>query len=167
MFHSRLLSSSRNSWKKSCLLILQFYWHMYSSIIFLFVYSVDSCIVPSEFVISLGAVSLMNAYQDMKCTNWSKTDCRDKWRVWSQTPGMFRVCRIWKLQVTLDTSGSPIDILWGSGISRVTLWDSYESHYCKLSSIRRTLVSNRIVDHSDVVGAPPVGAAPTASSFST
>ena len=31
----------------------------------------------------------------------------------------------------------------------------------------RTLVSNETVDHGDVVGAPPVGAAPTTSSFST
>ena len=36
-----------------------------------------------------------------------------------------------------------------------------------VSNIRRTLVSNEIVDHSDVVGASPVGAAPTTSSFST
>ena len=35
------------------------------------------------------------------------------------------------------------------------------------SNIRRTLVGNEIVDHSDVVGASPVGAAPTTSSFST
>ena len=34
-------------------------------------------------------------------------------------------------------------------------------------SIRRTLVGNKTVDHSDVVGALPVGAAPTTSSFST
>ena len=34
-------------------------------------------------------------------------------------------------------------------------------------NIRRTLVGNKIVDHSDVVGASPVGAAPTTSSFST
>ena len=39
--------------------------------------------------------------------------------------------------------------------------------YRKVSNIRRTLVGNNIVDHSDVVGASPVGAAPTASSFST
>ena len=39
--------------------------------------------------------------------------------------------------------------------------------YRKLSNIRRTLVGNEIVDHSDVVGASPVGAAPTTSSFST
>ena len=39
--------------------------------------------------------------------------------------------------------------------------------YHKTSNIRRTLVSNKIVDHSDVVGASPVGAAPTTSSFST
>ena len=35
------------------------------------------------------------------------------------------------------------------------------------SDIRRTLVGNTIVDHSDVVGASPVGAAPTTSSFSS
>ena len=39
--------------------------------------------------------------------------------------------------------------------------------YRQVSNISRTLVGNKIVDHSDVVGAPPVGAAPTTSSFST
>ena len=39
--------------------------------------------------------------------------------------------------------------------------------YRKTSNISRTLVGNKIVDHSDVVGASPVGAAPTASSLST
>ena len=39
--------------------------------------------------------------------------------------------------------------------------------YSQVSDIRRTLVGNKIVDHSDVVGASPVGAAPTTSSFST
>ena len=36
--------------------------------------------------------------------------------------------------------------------------------YCKICNISRTLVGNRTVDHSDVVGASPVGAAPTTSS---
>ena len=39
--------------------------------------------------------------------------------------------------------------------------------YRQVSNIRRTLVGNQTVDHSDVVGASPVGAAPTTSSFST
>ena len=39
--------------------------------------------------------------------------------------------------------------------------------YRQVSNIRRTLVGNKIVDHPDVVGASPVGAAPTTSSFST
>ena len=38
--------------------------------------------------------------------------------------------------------------------------------YRKTSNIRRTLVGNKIVDYSNVVGASPVGAAPT-TSFST
>ena len=36
----------------------------------------------------------------------------------------------------------------------------------QVSNIRRTLVGNKIADHSDVVRASPVGAAPT-TSFST
>ena len=37
----------------------------------------------------------------------------------------------------------------------------------RVFNISRTLVGNKIVDYSDVVGASPVGAAPTTSSFST
>ena len=37
----------------------------------------------------------------------------------------------------------------------------------QVSNICGTLVGNQIVDHSDVVGASPIGAAPTTSSFST
>ena len=39
--------------------------------------------------------------------------------------------------------------------------------YHETSNMRRTLVGNKIVDHSDVVGASPVGTAPTISSFLT
>ena len=49
-------------------------------------------------------------------------------------------------------------------------WQKYhvtETNYRKTSNISRTLVGNKIVDNSDVVGASPVGAAPTTSSFST
>ena len=45
----------------------------------------------------------------------------------------------------------------------LAIWSTYR----EVSNIRRTLVGNKIVDHSDVVGASPVGAAPTTSSFST
>ena len=58
---------------------------------------------------------------------------------------------------------------------RFATWEIYECinssrlqsiPYRKTSNIRRTL-GNKIVDHSDVVGASSVGAAPTTSSFST
>ena len=39
--------------------------------------------------------------------------------------------------------------------------------YRQVSNIKPSLVGNYIVDHSDVTGASPVGAAPTTSSFST
>ena len=39
--------------------------------------------------------------------------------------------------------------------------------YRQTSNISHTIVGYKIVDHSDVVGAAPVGTAPTTSSFST
>ena len=42
-----------------------------------------------------------------------------------------------------------------------------ESNYRKTSNISSTLEGNEIVDNSDIVGASPIGAAPTTSSFST
>ena len=42
----------------------------------------------------------------------------------------------------------------------------YTEYFICTGNINRTL-SNKIVDHSDVVGASPVGAAPTTSPFST
>ena len=59
------------------------------------------------------------------------------------------------------------------GIGVIVWWlqfqwrNSEECEHRQISNIRRTLVANKIVDHSDVVGASPVGAAPTTSSFST
>ena len=41
-----------------------------------------------------------------------------------------------------------------------------EYEYRQTSNIRRTVVGNKIVDHSDVVGVSPVGAAPTTFSLS-
>ena len=37
--------------------------------------------------------------------------------------------------------------------------------YRQTSNLSCTLVGNKIVDHSDVVGAPPIGAAPTSSHY--
>ena len=48
------------------------------------------------------------------------------------------------------------------------LWMEYPCHcYRQVSNISGTLVGYKIVDHSDVVGASPVGAAPTTSLFSS
>ena len=46
-------------------------------------------------------------------------------------------------------------------------WARNNVIYRQTYNISRTLVGSMIVDHSDVVGASPVGAAPTTSSFST
>ena len=39
--------------------------------------------------------------------------------------------------------------------------------YYPTSNVSHTLVGNKIADQADVVGALPIGAAPTTSSFST
>ena len=54
-----------------------------------------------------------------------------------------------------------------SYLTIATCYPAAVNYYHQVSNIRRTLVGNQIVDHSDVVGASPVGAAPTTSSFST
>ena len=38
-------------------------------------------------------------------------------------------------------------------------------YYRQNANTKRILIGNKIVDHSDVVGASPVGAAPTTPSF--
>ena len=48
-----------------------------------------------------------------------------------------------------------------------TILGHQRARYRQTSNISRTLVGNKIVDQSDVVGASPLGAAPTASSFLT
>ena len=64
--------------------------------------------------------------------------------------------------------GGWINKLWyWPDIPRIFKAGHEKLHYRKVSNIRRTFVGNTIVDHSDVVGASPVGAAPTTSSFST
>ena len=42
-----------------------------------------------------------------------------------------------------------------------------QDQYRKTSNMSPNLVGNKIVDNSDEVGASPVGATPTTSSFST
>ena len=61
-------------------------------------------------------------------------------------------------------SESFVTIGSGNGLS-LEGTKSFYLNYRKTSYISRTLVGNKIVDHSDVVGASPVGAAPTTSSF--
>ena len=48
-------------------------------------------------------------------------------------------------------------------LNSLKIWSIYR----QTSDIMRTIVGNNNVDHADVVGASPVGAAPTTSSLST
>ena len=76
--------------------------------------------------------------------------------------------------------GNPFVIISATRVIISPMSDGYEGYhgsnmcvgpsvqaYRQTSNIRRTRVGNEIVAHSDVVGAPPVGAAPTTFSFST
>ena len=57
--------------------------------------------------------------------------------------------------------------VWGYEDDILTRKIWLEIQYRKTSNISRTSVGDEIVDNSDVVGASPVGAAQTTSSFST
>ena len=63
---------------------------------------------------------------------------------------------------------------WLEGLCLIVYWLirfyqqlKFQHKYCQVSNIRHTLVGNKIIDHSDVVVASPIGVAPTTSSFST
>ena len=75
------------------------------------------------------------------------------------------------IRITTDTPYRALtEELWGVYCEELEEnWPRYNGTalYSKTSNIRCTLVGNKIVDHSDAVGASPVGAAPTTSSFST
>ena len=73
---------------------------------------------------------------------------------------MFDLISMWKWNY-------PGEQLKHLSFSPHTYWSWKFQYYRKTSNISRTLVGNEIVDNSDVVGASPVGAAPTTSSLST
>ena len=54
-------------------------------------------------------------------------------------------------------------VLLFPGVALFIVCTEQKCTYCKVSNISRTLVDNKIVDHTEVVGASPVGAAPTTS----
>ena len=64
-----------------------------------------------------------------------------------------------------DTSIPPFQLRWSGEYNYLPI-DVLDT-YRQISNISHTLVDNKIAYHSDVVGASPVGAAPTTSSFST
>ena len=59
-----------------------------------------------------------------------------------------------------QTKGNDKTLIW---YALIVLFGKYR----QTSNIKHTLVDNKIVDYSDVVGASPVGAAPTTSSSPT
>ena len=81
---------------------------------------------------------------------------------------------ITRIIIPCDTTVSSIS--WGSGcdhlqkvywINNLYVETFWKKKYPQMSNISHILVGNLIVDQSDVVGALPVGAAATTSSFST
>ena len=98
------------------------------------------------------------------------------WLIWGvqkriQLPSKSRrvmyVTNLWRIWMHID--GLEQDCSISIALAMETLQHSTKPYtrYHKTSNISGTLVRNKIVDHSDVVGASPVGAAPTTSSFST
>ena len=73
----------------------------------------------------------------------------------------FFIWRNYRMELELPP---PLDCL----LDWLLYWQGWLTlNYHQVSNISYTLVGNKIVGHSDVVGASPVGAAPTTSSFLT
>ena len=114
------------------------------------------------------------------CGWWSEMPLRPLWHHCNVIPMVSEICPClrksgqWKMPqglIGLTSCTPPTFNSWLLGpISRTffrcncnleILFYSFR----KTSNIRHTLVGNKTVDHSDVVGASPVGADPTTSSF--
>ena len=77
-----------------------------------------------------------------------------------------KTCKYTFHDILRHTKSSSQHITINKNEDHALLSSSNSEGYRQVSNVRRTLVGNYIVDHSDVVGALPVGAAPTTSSFS-
>ena len=75
---------------------------------------------------------------------------------------------MWDLQhVYNDIHIQFLSVFWAFVCHEPDIVNTVGQFTSQTSNISGTLVGNKIVDHSDAVGAVPVGAAPTTSSFST
>ena len=87
---------------------------------------------------------------------------------WKMEPGSWQLPDISPSHLYRSTiAWTPTTAIYREYTVPVTPDPSDTGIYRKISNIRHALVGNKIVHHSDVVGASPVIAAPTASSFST
>ena len=96
---------------------------------------------------------------------WLKnTQTRRQWLIWLYTEPDYFISTEMDYFIPADYHG----LFYPAPLHPCTLHRSDTlGTYSKTSNRSRTLVCNKIVDNSDVVGASPVGAAPTTSSFST
>ena len=162
-----------NSWEPH----ISLYGHSYSAIEITHQYVYVKCILKSashgtvsQKVLCLWFISFKNiCCPEINQSNHDgahATTAKLSWRVpivdlirWSK----------WKKKIKKDFlqdfNYELLNYLWAKSSYHIPVGSHYI--YRQVSDIRRTLVGNKIVDHSDVVGASPVGAAPTTSSFST
>ena len=79
------------------------------------------------------------------------------------------ICIRWFLSNSDENVVVPFSLIHSLMLLFIILLASptFPDTYRQTFNIRRTSVGNKIVDHSDVVGAPPVGAAPSTSSLLT
>ena len=90
--------------------------------------------------------------------NWLKIMLFDCERQWLVSCEILYEQSLWIWIVVIHGDGIAIPVT-----DDESLWLTYH----QTSNISRTLVRNKIGDHSDVVGASPIGAAPTSPSVST
>ena len=106
-----------------------------------------------SFRLGLNVLSdLSNVTPETNLKHTNEIESVSQWHI--DTPVMY--CMYWNIIEFVSE--------WNTGPYTNTF---YTETYHQTSNISYTLLGNKIVDHSDVVGALPVSAAPTTSSFST
>ena len=119
-----------------------------------------------------------NIHFEEKWRSHSWVNAESKWEFFTQENVFENVFGKWRPflrrqcvnEQTISLQVATKQFTWFDEMSSVNPLDAffigYINTYRQPSTISHTLAGNKTVDHSDVVGASPVGAAPTTSSFS-
>ena len=127
---------------------------------------VSVCYSDVTYMIVLAAQDIHNStICSMACFGWQQNKTQLRIRLRAEWPFRNRLSYRGSSQISYNIRH--FGILFLINYTYLVYTQHCTQSYRKTSNISRTIVGNKFVDHSDVVGASPVGAAPTTSAFTT